>query len=235
VLEDQATSARTRRHALAARIGNFERNLMHCTIDHLTVTSPTLAVGSDHVYRSIGVAPVDGGRHPRMGTHNLLLRLGMSRFLEVIAIDPAAQAPARPRWFALDELVATSAPRLATWVAMTPDASACPNPLRQLIGPPEIMSRGTREWLITIPQDGSLALDGTLPSLIEWTTPSTTPASALPDSGCELLELTLSHPQPDRLGELLSALGFLDEVTLIAGAPGLLARIMTPNGVRTLA
>lgn len=49
-----------------------------------------------------------------MGTHNLMLRLGDSSYLEIIAINPAAPAPGRPRWFALDRLAGDGSPRLAT-------------------------------------------------------------------------------------------------------------------------
>ena len=38
-----------------------------------------------------------------MSTHNHLMRLGNSAFLEVISIDPDAPAPARTRWFDLDD------------------------------------------------------------------------------------------------------------------------------------
>ena len=89
---------------------------MRCEIDHLVVTAPTLESGADHVWQALGVRPGPGEQHPRMGTHNLLLRLGESQFLEVIAPDPAAARPDRPRWFALDELAPDATPRLAGWV-----------------------------------------------------------------------------------------------------------------------
>ena len=60
-----------------------------------------------------------GGAHPLMGTHNHLLRLGETLFLEVIAPDPAAGPSLRPRWFALDDprvrAELTASPRLTTW------------------------------------------------------------------------------------------------------------------------
>ncbi|MCP4670170.1 MAG: VOC family protein, partial [Desulfobacula sp.] len=39
-----------------------------CFIDHITIASPTLEVGAELVYRSLGVKPQKGGEHPRMGT-----------------------------------------------------------------------------------------------------------------------------------------------------------------------
>ena len=53
-------------------------------LDHLVVTAPTLEGGVEYVADCLGVLPVPGGVHPRMGTHNALVRLGTSQYLEVI-------------------------------------------------------------------------------------------------------------------------------------------------------
>ena len=62
-------------------------------IDHITVTAATLEAGARAVEQALGVRALSGGTHPRMGTHNLLLRLGDTLFLEIIAIQPEAPAP----------------------------------------------------------------------------------------------------------------------------------------------
>src|SRR3954447_8836016 len=102
-------------------------------IDHLVVSAPTLAAGAAWARSAIGADPRPGGRHVRMGTHNLLLGLGPDAYLEVIATDPAAPPPGRPRWFGLDDLAPDAAPRLAAWVIRTVDvgtvAAASPEPL----------------------------------------------------------------------------------------------------------
>ena len=56
-----------------------------------------------------------------MGTHNLVLKLGDSLYLEVIARNPKAPQPGRPRWFGLDRNRSTG---LRTWVARTDDIRA---------------------------------------------------------------------------------------------------------------
>ena len=207
---------------------------MRCEIDHLVVTAPTLASGADWLERTLGVAPGPGGAHPRMGTHNLLLRLGESCFVEVLAIDPAAARPARPRWFGLDELAPDATPRLAAWVARTDDLRACPAALLQEAGEIEPMTRGTREWLITIPPDGGLPLGGALPAFIEWQSPPAPAGAGLPDAGCALAGLGLRHPQAAHLHELLGLAGLADAVAIGTGTPGLWADIVTPTGLRRL-
>lgn len=209
----------------------------HCHIDHLTITAPTLELGAQFVRQALGVAPQIGGEHPRMGTHNLLLRLGDALFLEVIAANPSVPAPARPRWFALDTLRPDSAPALATWVARTPDigasAAACPEALGKI----EPMSRGALNWLITIPADGALPLDGIAPALIEWQADNH-PATRLEDHGLSLARLELFHPEPERISRLLRAIGLDGSFSVGAPVSGrtahLVAHINTPQGLRVL-
>ena len=208
-----------------------------CELDHITITSPTLETGSDLVFACLGVRPQRGGEHPRMGTHNLLLRLGEATYLEVIAADPQAPRPARPRWFALDSLPADAQPRLTCWVARTDDIDASLGVATEALGRAQTMSRGSLEWLISIPEDGSLPLAGAAPALIQWKVPAH-PATRLPDVGCTLEALALLHPEPQRVGALLSRLGFtagtVQVSVLESAAPGLAARIRTPSGLRTL-
>jgi len=54
-------------------------------IDHIAITAPTLEAGAKFVKNVLGVNPQKGGEHLRMGTHNLLLRLGDTTYLEVIS------------------------------------------------------------------------------------------------------------------------------------------------------
>jgi hypothetical protein len=206
-------------------------------IDHLVVTAPTLTAGAEHVKRALGVQLQKGGEHRRMGTHNLLLRLGDSLYLEVIAPDPAAPRPSRPRWFELDDPSAAAAPRLATWIARTTDIHQAIAGLPVEIGEIESMSRGDLEWLITIPPDGRLPLGGVAPALIEWRT-RVHPASRLEERGCSLVRLEAFHPDPRRIAAFLGKLGLETAVVvsaLPAGAsPFLIAQIGSPDGVRTL-
>ena len=158
------------------------------TFDHLVVAARTLDEGAAWVVSKLGVAPVAGGKHPTMGTHNRLLFIGQRRFLEVIAIDPDAPAPGRPRWFDLDDpgmrTKLEQGPALIHWVERTDDMDAA---LREYPQPVEVLAlaRGSYRWRIGVPKDGRRPGGGTLPTLIQWDG-GLHPAEALPDTGCRL-------------------------------------------------
>jgi hypothetical protein len=168
------------------------------TLDHLVVAARTLDEGGRWVEARLGVAPVPGGEHVTMGTHNRLLRLGAEVYLEVIAIDPQAPPPARPRWFSLDtpemQERLEQGPALIHWVVRTPsieeDARRYPQPLDILS-----LSRGPYRWRIAVPRDGHLPGDGRLPTLIQWEG-NRHPAADLPDSGCKILDFDTSGISP---------------------------------------
>ena len=206
-------------------------------LDHITVTSPSLEIGAAFVSQALGVDAQSGGKHPRMGTHNLLLRLGDALFLEVISPDPDAAAPERPRWFGLDHLHAGSPPLLSTWVARTADIRATAAASAEPLGNIEPMQRGNLEWLITIPADGSVPVDGVAPALITWQS-DVHPASTLRDRGLALVGLEIFHPEPTRIGRLLSSIDLEGPVTVSAltrgTRPCLVAHIDTPRGMRQL-
>jgi hypothetical protein len=206
-------------------------------IDHITVTAFSLEAGAAFVFETLGVAPQVGGEHPRMATHNLLLRLGDTMFLEVIAPNPAVPAPSRPRWFALDSLGPQSPSSLSTWVVRTSDIRAAAAASSEPLGTVEPMSRGALNWLITIPADGSVPLDGTAPALIEWHT-DVHPAAKLEDQGLSLARLEIVHSNPDRVSRLLSSLELDAPVSVLSAPSGasarLIAYINTPQGLRVL-
>src|SRR5699024_10880801 len=116
-----------------------------CRIDHIIITAPSLDAGGEWVHACLGASPGGGGGHPRMGTHNRVLRLGDTMYLEVIAVDPGAAAPSRPRWFGLDALSCTARPRLAGWVSRAQDIRAAGAAATEALGRIESMSRNALE------------------------------------------------------------------------------------------
>ncbi len=206
-------------------------------IDHLVVTAPTLAAGADWVESLLDVTLQAGGEHERMGTHNALLRLGDSIYLEVIAPNPAAARPERPRWFELDRVRPNASPRLATWVVRTDDVKATNIGCGGQFGDIEPMSRGVLNWLITIPPEGAHIGGGVIPTLIEWRVEKH-PAAGLEDKGCALSRLDLFHPHMDALTEILDCLRLRCSVGIhrlpIDARPYLVALIETPRGLRSI-
>jgi hypothetical protein len=207
------------------------------SLDHLVVTASSLESGAAYVESVLGVVLQPGGEHPRMGTHNRLLRLGAQTYLEVIAANPAAAPPGRPRWFDLDRLDAHSPPRLSSWVARTDDIQAASAAAGIDPATIEPMTRGSLAWQITIPPDGRPPMHGCAPALIQWSS-RPHPAERLPDCGCALLRLEVYHPQAEDIRRLLDQIGFAGPLDLHPLRPDkqpyLRAIIQTPGGLRRL-
>ena len=210
----------------------------HATLDHLIVAADTRGNGEDFLESVLGVRPLRGGKHASMGTHNRLLKLGERCFLEVIALDPDAAAPARPRWFDLDRpavrALLAQQPRLIHWVARTDDIETARRASPIDPGPVHTVSRGSFRWRITIPDDGSRPGAGVLPTLIQWED-ARHPADDMPDGGVRIAALAAAHPEPASIRAALTALGLGEtlKVTFDA-APRLAAMLTTRRGTVTL-
>lgn len=192
------------------------------TVDHLVVAAATLEEGVEWVEERLGVGLEPGGRHDVFGTHNRLLSLGPESYLEVIAIDPSAPSPARPRWFELDtdEMRARLAagPALVHWVVRVESLAGQPDAIE--------LRRGANEWALTVPADGRMPLGGLAPSRILWRTPP--PSRLLPDKGVRLTELRLATPDPGALGDAVADVH--GPVRVLAGPPGISATLTTAHG-----
>jgi hypothetical protein len=210
--------------------------MVDCRIDHLVITAASLEVGAAFIKETLGVDPQPGGSHTSMGTHNRLLALGDSLYLEVISIDPALRAPDRPRWFGLDNLSDSSSPALCTWVARTTDIQSAAAHSSEPLGIVTPMSRGELNWLITLSPDGRVPLDGVAPALIQWPN-GVHPAARLDDCGLRLVKFEILHPDPKRVQRLLSSVDMQDAISVAASSDktsSLIATISTPEGVRYL-
>jgi hypothetical protein len=204
-------------------------------IDHIVFGAASLDEGSRWLEERLGVPLSPGGRHLTMGTHNRVLRIGDGIYLEVIAADPTLPAPSRPMWLSLgtQEMQARLAyePRLLTFVARV-DAIEDIAARLPLFGRVENLSRGAFSWQFAFPRDGSLIEEGVLPYLIRWNGGS--PAEALPESGVTFEGLSLRHPEPERVAEVLAAAGFelaaAQKMLVRASAPGLTLTLNTPRG-----
>lgn len=207
---------------------------MTALLDHFAIAATDLASGTAWLEARLGVALAPGGTHPRMGTHNRVLRLGDGLYLELIAIDPDAPQPGRPRWFGLDEPALAARlverPRLVAWVAATDDLDAATAASPFPLGPVHEMTRGDLVWRITIPDDGRTVESGAVPTLIEWP-PGVHPTKRMPDAGCTLERLTIHHPESQRIRDGLARIGLNDPtVHIVDGGPSLAVSLVTPAG-----
>lgn len=202
--------------------------------DHLVLAARDLDTGAAWLERHLGATLAAGGKHARMGTHNRLLKLGAGFYLELIAVDPQAPPPGRPRWFGLDGLDLADRPRLIHWVARSDDiardTAACGGRATEILA----MERGEFRWRIAVPPDGNPPGDGLLPTLIQWDVPFH-PADRLPDADCRLMKLEGFHPRPQELRAGLAALGLAPNLDLHASGAGepaqLVAYLRCPRGL----
>lgn len=201
---------------------------MTLIFDHIAVAALTLHDGVAAVEQALGVTLAGGGQHPQMATHNRLLALG-DLYLEVIAIDPTATAPAWPRWFDLDHF--TGPPALTNWVARTDNLSVAIAQSPPGTGTPITLSRGVYQWQMAVPENGKLPFDGAFPALIQWQPPHH-PTQALPESHIRLVSLDIVHPRAKALAQSLTALQD-PRIHIIQGAAkSLSASFATPHGPR---
>ena len=208
-------------------------------LDHITVIAPSLEEGVAHVQECLGLTVPFGQRHPYMGTHNHLLQLGKSLYLEVVAIDPDGINPNRKRWFGLDDQAKVRADwdaglRLRGWVARTKEIEKVLHRHRETFGEKVPLPADEPLFLFSIPDDGSLPLNGAAPSIIDRFGKPRSMENTL-DLGARLKSFTLEHPEPEQIKALYQRLG-------MTGGPDLVqsdslryrAQIDTPHGTRTL-
>ncbi|MEM9318768.1 MAG: VOC family protein [Pseudomonadota bacterium] len=206
--------------------------MAHLTLDHLVITCTDLTSGSAAIEEALGLPLSQGGKHAAMGTHNRLLSLGPNDYLEVIAVDPAAEPPSQPRWYNLDNHNGPA--RLTHWAARNDDLDAALGAAPPGTGRPWALQRSDLRWRMAIPADGTLPFGGLFPALLEWQ--SAHPAPQLEDKGARLKALLLTSPEADALRAALAQVLAADaRIAVTQGPePRLSASIDTPRGLVTL-
>ena len=205
-------------------------------LDHLVVAARTLDEGAAWTAARLGAEPTGGGKHALMGTHNRVLSLGPDAYLELIAIDPEAAPPARPRWFCLDTpgMAARLArgPALVHWVVRTDDIARDAALLAPEVEVLE-MQRGDFRWRIGVAPGGLFADEGTRPTLIEWL--GERPSRILPETGIRLQRLLLHHERAANTLAALARAGLAPQaLEAAAQGPALRAMFQTTCGAATL-
>jgi Glyoxalase-like domain len=208
-------------------------------LDHITIIAPTLIEGVSHVRNCLDLEVPFGTRHDYMGTHNHRLQLGNTVYLEIVALDPEGTKPGRPRWFGLDNQETVRSDwnegrRLRGWVGNTEAIDSVVSTHCAIFGDKISLPTADPTFDFSIPEDGSLPLDGAAPSIIDHRGDPTSMA-AIPDLGARLRSLTLEHPNPVAIETLYRELSIDRPPAIIYGSKARYrALIETPSGLKEL-
>ena len=206
------------------------------TIDHLVIGAAELDKATKQIQDFIKAEFLAGGKHPLMATHNRLIKLQHSLYMEIIAADPSASLPKNPtrkyRWFSLDagatQKRLSRAPQPLCWVVAVNDIEQTSMHCGYNPGNVIEMTRGNLKWKITVSENGDLPESGVLPILIEWPH-GKHPSSTMPESNVFLEELELFHPQPNEIRQMLSTLNIKGPIRVTLGKPGLQFSLKTQH------
>jgi hypothetical protein len=202
-------------------------------VDHLLLGVADREAGIRWIEERTGVRAVIGGSHPGVGTCNALLSLGGRHYLEIIAPDPE-QTQLAARYQILRSL---NTPRLITWAAATDNAETtskrCLEAGLDVLGPTQgSRQRPDGKMMRWVTLSVKTEFETVIPFFIEWDRTVTHPAADSPQ-GCRLQTLTLTHPQPARVREMLARMGI--DATVTSGVEGsLMALLQTPKGALEL-
>ena len=218
---------------------------MKTELDHIVIACTTLDEGRAWAQETFGVEPTGGGKHDGLATHNTLVPLGNTQYLEIIAIDPGAGAATFPRWFGLDtdEVKAMIAhePRLVAWVArvVASDAgesiplgietfAATKNFPASVVCPAQ---RADFRWRFAFTPTGARPAGGVMPHLIQWDSP-VHPRERMQPAHMSLTSLLLGAPEPKTTQAMLEAIAFADVRVHIGQSTTahLVATLSTPRG-----
>lgn len=200
---------------------------MSLELDHVVLGVPDLDEGMAWFESLTGVRPVHGGAHEGAGTHNALVGLGPTTYLELLAVDPDQDVPSS----ASKALVASlDEPRPVGWVYRVGDRGACRD--RLTAGGVDHVERsytrrspgGDVSWHVVVPRH---RYGAAVPFFIDWGS-APNPASTCPSAG-RLLGVEPVHPDPAGVELLLAAMG-LDVRVKAAPRSSLLLRLSTPGG-----
>ena len=211
--------------------------MIQSAIDHIVIGAADFEKATKKVERLIKADFSSGGKHPLMATHNRLIKLQDSIYMEVISIDPSASMPQfsaqKKRWFSLDSQSTkrrlSLAPQPLCWVAAVDNIERAVSHCGYNPGKIIEVTRDDLRWRLTIPKNGELSFGGVLPVLIEWSN-GKNPAQKMPESNVRLQQLTLFYPNPKKIKGILSKLKILGPINIELGEPRIQFSFKTASG-----
>ena len=207
-------------------------------IDHLVIGAAELDRAAKQMQNFIKAEFLLGGKHPLMATHNRLIKLQKSLYMEIIAADPSASLPRNPkiknRWFSLDadatQKRLSRAPQPLCWVVAVNNIEQTSMHCGYHPGNVIEMTRDNLKWKITVSETGDLPENGVLPILIEWPN-GKHPTKMMPESSIFLEKLNLFHPHPSEIKHILSKLNINGPIRVNLGEPELQFSLKTPDNI----
>ena len=191
-------------------------------IDHIVFAASSLEEGTSFLENHLQTKLSDIGHHEFMGTHNRVLKIGKSVYLEVIAIDPNAKSLEQKRWFNLDDLKLQKKlqqkPQLIGYVIETYNKNIFKHYL-----PFFRAQRGNYKWNFAMPKPLNNELhsgiidNGIMPSIINWDSES--PIHKMQDSRFELENLGIAITELQfSYKNFIRSIGHCDQITYLFDA-----------------
>ena len=186
-------------------------------LDHVVVAANNLEEGTSYVENKLNVKLSNIGYHRDMGTHNRVVKISKSVYLEVISIDPSCGHLNSKRWFNLDSLKLQSqlrkSPQVIGYVIENVDIK-----ILKYYEPFFKASRGEYNWKFAMPGTNASILanqsylNGIIPSLINWE--SEKPISKMQDNhlNLEKIQVLLSESQ-STYKNFINSLGAIEKLT----------------------
>ncbi len=185
-------------------------------LDHVVIAANTLEEGTSYIENKLHIKLSDIGYHNDMGTHNRVVKISKSVYLEVISIDPNCVDLKSKRWFNLDSLKLQSqlrkSPRVIGYVIENVDTK-----ILKYYEPFFRASRGEYKWKFAMPRNNSsilanqFYLSGIIPSLINWE--SEKPIIKMQDNHLNLkkIQILLTENQL-RFKKFMNSLGVIEKL-----------------------
>ncbi len=178
-------------------------------LDHIILGGPDLIQLNINFAARAGVEPRLGGQHKQLGTHNALVSIGSTSYLELIAPDPTLHIKGGVQVLGIGRL---AAPTVVGWALATDDIEAWQKILRgkgfkvsqvlkgQRLAPDGQLFKYKTLFFDDPNPENAMAL---VPFIIQWE--GAHPTHALPP-GCELAHWSAQGRGADKYGNLFAAL-----------------------------
>ncbi len=178
-------------------------------IDHIVYAVSDLDAAILEFEQKFGVRPLYGGYHKTFGTKNALVNLNDQIYLELIAVDNNNLGVMPPRWMGVDLLTKNQITRWAIKSDSLKKDSKILKTYNLKMGNIVAGARNTADgsllqWQLTMPlPTPEVEL---IPFLLDWSATDKHPSRIMPNTGCELIELYGTHPNPETIEDVLNAL-----------------------------